>query len=629
MQTTEKVDVVVAEDHEEIARLVADRIEALIRERKASGENAVLGLATGSTPIGVYKELIRRHREEDLSFQNVITFNLDEYFPMDPGSIHSYHRFMAEHLFDAIDIPRENVHLPRGDLPRSEIPHHAREYEAAIAAAGGIDLQILGIGKTGHVGFNEPGSGRESRTRLIHLDTVTRKDAAADFFGEENVPKEAVTMGVATIMEADEIVLVATGEHKAPIIRRAVEGSISADVAATFLQEHPDATFFIDQAAASELTRIKTPWVIRPVDWDDELTLRAVVWLAKEVDTGILRLSETDYREHHLASLLAQHDSADALNTAVFTRLESRIRNNPRLPRHQRAIVFSPHPDDDVISMGGMLRKLGENENDVVVAYMTSGNIAVFDHEVRRYMDFVRRFETEVRYARADGEAGSDLNTLIEHIERGLADKAAGEVDLPEVQDIKRHIRESEAIAGVQALGFDRSVCRFLNLPFYQTGTVKKNEVGEADVTIVLDLLESVAPDLIFVAGDLSDPHGTHRQCKEAIDRALDRYQGRRPEVWLYRGAWQEWAVHEADAFVPLSREELRRKIFAIFKHQSQKDTAPFPGGHDDREFWQRVEDRNRGTANELDRLGLPEFHAAEAFVVVAGEGQAPQAGGT
>jgi glucosamine-6-phosphate deaminase len=620
MQTTEKVDVVVAEDHEEIARLVADRIEALIRERRASGEHAVLGLATGSTPIGVYRELIRRHREEGLSFRNVVTFNLDEYFPMDPGSIHSYYRFMWEHLFEAIDIPRENVHIPRGDLPRSEIPRYAQEYEAAIAGAGGIDLQILGIGKTGHVGFNEPGSGRESRTRIIHLDNVTRKDAAADFFGEENVPKEAVTMGVATIMDADEIVLVATGEHKAPIIRRAVEGDISADVAATFLQEHPDATYFIDQAAAGELTRIKTPWLIRPVDWDEDLTLRAVVWLAKEVNTGILRLSETDYREHHLASLLAQHDSADALNMAVFSRLESKIRDNPRLPRGKRTIVFSPHPDDDVISMGGMLRKLGENDNEVIVAYMTSGNIAVFDHEVRRYMDFVRRFETEVRYAGSDSDSTSDLDALIQRIERALAEKASGEVDIQEVQDVKRHIRESEAIAGVQTLGFPRSVCRFLNLPFYQTGKVKKNEVGEADIGIVLELLESFAPDIIYVAGDLSDPHGTHRQCKEAIDRALARYGGPRPEVWLYRGAWQEWAVHEADAFVPLSREELRRKIFAIFKHQSQKDTAPFPGGHDAREFWQRVEDRNRDTAHELDRLGLPEFHAAEAFVVVPGD---------
>ncbi|NIP80027.1 MAG: glucosamine-6-phosphate deaminase, partial [Gemmatimonadetes bacterium] len=454
-------------------------------------------------------------------------------------------------------------------------------------------------------------------------------DAAADFFGEENVPKEAVTMGVATIMDADEVVLIATGEHKAEIVRRAVEGSISSEVAATYLQEHPDATFFVDRGAASALTRVETPWLIRPVEWDDELAERAVVWLAKQTDTAILRLSETDYREHHLASLLAQHQSADLLNTAVFARLESKVRDNPRLPRSQKVIVFSPHPDDDVISMGGMLRKLRENDNEVIVAYMTSGNIAVFDHEVRRYLDFVRRFEDEVLHveARDTGDPAPDpdgfprLEALIHRIESALTGKEPGEVDIPEVQDIKRHIRETEAISGVESLGYDRSVCRFLNLPFYQTGTVKKNEVGEADVRLVRELLDEVQPDVIYVAGDLSDPHGTHRQCKEAIDRALGAYPGDVPEVWLYRGAWQEWPVHEADVFVPLSREDLRRKIFAIFKHQSQKDVAPFPGGHDDREFWQRVEDRNRDTARELDRLGLPEFHAAEAFVVQNGRG--------
>ena len=636
MQNRERIEVVVVEDHSQISRRVAGRIANLIREREASGELAVLGLATGSTPIGVYRELIRMHREEGLSFRNVVTFNLDEYYPMDRGSIHSYHRYMWENLFDHIDIDPENVHIPRGDIPRKQVERHAAEYEAAIQAVGGIDIQILGIGKTGHVGFNEPGSGRDSRTRLIHLDTVTRKDASADFFGEENVPREAITMGVATIMDAAEVVLIATGEHKAAIVRRAVEGEISPDVAATYLQEHPDATFFLDMAAAGELTKIGTPWLVRHVEWNDELTMRAVVWLAKQTRTAILRLSANDYREHHLASLLALHESADLLNLAVFGRLESRIRNNPRLPKQQSVIVFSPHPDDDVISMGGMLRKLHENENDVTVAYMTSGNIAVFDHEVRRYLDFVRRFHRdvlaegvhtgEVDQHDAAGEPASNgedpgisdpqLRELIGRVEQSFADKQPGEVDIPEVQDIKRHIRETEAVSGVESLGFSREVCRFLNLPFYQTGTVKKNEIGPKDVRIVRELLEEVKPDVIYVAGDLSDPHGTHRQCKEAIDRALAEYDGARPEVWLYRGAWQEWPVHEADVFVPLSREDLRRKIFAIFKHQSQKDTAPFPGGHDDREFWQRVDARNRTTASELDQLGLPEFHAAEAFVV-------------
>jgi glucosamine-6-phosphate deaminase len=613
MPSTERIDIVIVDEHEEIARRVAGRIANLVRERQAAGEKAVLGLATGSTPIGVYRELIRMHREDGLSFRNVVTFNLDEYYPMDPGSIHSYHRYMWENLFDHIDIPREQVHIPRGDIPRDQVERHAADYEAAIRDVGGIDLQILGIGKTGHVGFNEPGSGRQSRTRLIHLDTVTRKDAAADFFGEDNVPREAITMGVATIMDASEVVLLATGEHKAAIVRRAVEGEISTDVAATYLQDHPDATFFVDLAAAGELTKVKTPWLVRHVDWDDDLAERAVIWLAKQTGTAILRLSSNDYREHHLASLLALHESADILNSGVFSRLQARVRDNPRLPRGERVIVFSPHPDDDVISMGGMLRKLCENANSVVVAYMTSGNIAVFDHEVRRYVDFVERFHGDLM---EDGAEASELGRLVARINVALEGKEPGEVDIPEVQDIKRHIRETEALSGVQSLGLSRDVCRFLNLPFYQTGKVRKNEIGPEDVRIVRELLEEVEPTVIYVAGDLSDPHGTHRQCKQAIDLALAQYQGQRPEVWLYRGAWQEWAVHEADVFVPLSRDDLRRKIMAIFKHQSQKDTAPFPGGHDDREFWQRVEERNRATARELDQLGLPEFHAAEAYVV-------------
>jgi glucosamine-6-phosphate deaminase len=613
MPSTERIDLVIVDEHGEIARRVAGRIANLVRERQAAGEKAVLGLATGSTPIGVYRELIRLHRDEGLSFRNVVTFNLDEYYPMDPGSIHSYHRYMWENLFDHIDIPRQNVHIPRGDIPRDQVERHAADYEAAIRDAGGIDLQILGIGKTGHVGFNEPGSGRQSRTRLIHLDTVTRKDAAADFFGEDNVPREAMTMGVATIMDAHEIVLLATGEHKAAIVRRSVEGEISPDVAATYLQEHPDTTFFVDMAAAGELTKVKTPWLIRSVEWDDDLAERAVIWLAKQTGTAILRLSSNDYREHHLASLLALHESADVLNSGVFARLQARVRDNPRLPRGERVIVFSPHPDDDVISMGGMLRKLCENANRVVVAYMTSGNIAVFDHEVRRYVDFVERFHGDLM---ADGAEASALGQLVSRVDAALQAKEPGDVDIPEVQDIKRHIRETEALSGVQSLGFSRDVCRFLNLPFYQTGMVRKNEIGPEDVRIVRELLEEIEPTVIYVAGDLSDPHGTHRQCKQAIDLALKEYTGQRPEVWLYRGAWQEWAVHEADVFVPLSREDLRRKIMAIFKHQSQKDTAPFPGGHDDREFWQRVEERNRATARELDQLGLPEFHAAEAYVV-------------
>jgi glucosamine-6-phosphate deaminase len=609
----EKLPVIIVEDYEDIARLVAGRIAALIRTRQAAGEPAVLGLATGSTPVGIYRELIRLHREEGLDFSSVIAFNLDEYYPMDPGSIHSYHRFMWENLFSQINVRPGNVHIPRGDVPRARVDMHCREYELLIERAGGIDFQILGIGKTGHIGFNEPGSGRESRTRLVHLDTITRKDAAADFFGEDNVPREAITMGVATIMGAREIALIATGEHKAAIVKRSVEGDISHEVAATFLQEHSNTTFYVDGAAAGELTRVRTPWLVREVEWTAPLIERAVTWLATACRTPILKLTSNAYREHHLSSLLARYPSVDVLNKAVFSRLAAKICDNPRLPRNRRVIVFSPHPDDDVISMGGTLRKLYENENEIVVAYQTSGNIAVFDHEVRRYLDFVQRFARD-REELTDCRAPFRL--LAERIERALASKQPGDVDIPEVQDIKREIREAEAVSGVEALGIPRSACRFLNMPFYQTGKVRKDPIGPADIRIIRELFDEFRPEVIFIAGDLSDPHGTHRQCKDAIERALDQYDGPPPELWLYRGAWQEWPVHEADILVPMSQEELRRKIFAIFKHQSQKDTAPFPGAYDEREFWQRVEARNTATAQELDRLGLPEYHAMEAFVV-------------
>jgi glucosamine-6-phosphate deaminase len=426
-------------------------------------------------------------------------------------------------------------------------------------------------------------------------------------------------MGVATIMDASEIVLIATGEHKAAIIRRAAEGEISRDVAATFLQEHGNTTFYVDGAASSDLTRVRTPWLIREVEWTEALTDRAVIWVSNETRTPILKLSRADYAENHLSALLARWPSVDSLNKHVFGRLAEKIKDNPGLPRGRRIIVFSPHPDDDVISMGSTLRKLHENQNSVVVAYMTSGNIAVFDHEVRRYLDFMERFARDLGvFPSADG---SPLGSLVTRVESAFAGKEPGDVDIPEVQDVKREIREAEAVSAVESLGIPRDACRFLNLPFYQTGKVRKDPVGAADVEIILQLFEEVRPEVIYVAGDLSDPHGTHRQCKQAIEWALSEYRGPRPEMWLYRGAWQEWPVHEAHVLVPVSREELRKKILAIFKHQSQKDVAPFPGAYDEREFWQRVEARNTHTAKDMDALGLPEFHAVEAFVVVPGAG--------
>jgi glucosamine-6-phosphate deaminase len=608
----ERIRTVLVSDQDELARLVARRIADLIR---CQGGRAVLGLATGSTPVGVYRELIRMHRDEGLSFAQVATFNLDEYYPMDPGSLHSYHRFMWENLFSLLDIDPANVHLPRGDLPREQLERQCRAYEEAIRQAGGVDLQLLGIGRTGHIGFNEPGSGLESRTRLITLDLVTRKDAAADFFGEDNVPREAITMGVGTILEAREIVILATGEHKTEIVRRTVEGEVDHEVAATFLQQHPATTFYLDSAAAAGLTRIATPWLLGPVEWTPDLVVRAVCWLSHQTGRAVLKLTQRDYAEHHLSALVARAGSPGALNGEVFNALGAKIRGRSKLPRGQRIICFSPHPDDDVISMGGILAKLALNENAITVAYMTSGNLAVFDHDVRRHADFIRRLARE---RRLDEQRVAELGRRLDDF---LARKHPGDVDIPEVQDLKRIIRESEAVAGIRTLGLDEGAARFLDLPFYQTGKVRKDPIGPADVAVVRALLEEVGPELIFVAGDLSDPHGTHRMCKEAIDRALVDYvaAGRKaPEVWLYRGAWQEWPVTEATWLVPLSQEELRLKIQAIFKHQSQKDSAPFPGP-DEREFWQRVEARNKGTAAELDRLGLAEYFAMEAYVVEAG----------
>jgi glucosamine-6-phosphate deaminase len=611
----ERIRTVIVDDHDDLGRLVARRISEVIRAKRAAGQRTVLGLATGSTPIGVYRELIRMHCHEGLSFADVVTFNLDEYYPMDPASIHSYHRFMWENLFSQLDILPANVHIPRGNVRRDEVDAHCRDYEAAILAAGGIDLQLLGIGRTGHIGFNEPGSGAESRTRLVTLDLVTRKDTAADFFGEENVPREAITMGVETILEAREIIMLATGEHKAEIVRRAVEGDVDHEVAATFLQRHPSTTFYLDRSAAAGLTRIATPWLIGPVQWTPALVVRAVVWLSHQTGKAILKLTQGDYAEHQLSALVARYGSPGALNGEVFNALGSKIRGRSKLPRGKRIACFSPHPDDDVISMGGILHKLAVNGNILTVAYMTSGNLAVFDHDVRRHVDFLRRLAGEQRLPT------NSAQELGHRIDQFLAGKKPGDVDTPEVQDTKRIIRESEAVAAIRTLGLDDRAARFLDLPFYQTGKVKKDPVGEADVAIVRALLEEIRPDLVFVAGDLSDPHGTHRLCKEAVERALDEAVNAglaRPDVWLYRGAWQEWPVTEATWLVPLSQEELRLKIQAIFKHQSQKDTAPFPGP-DEREFWQRVEARNKGTAAELDRLGLAEYFAMEAYVVEPG----------
>ena len=608
----ERVPVKVYPDDRAASRAVALRVAEWIRLRRAENRPAVLGLATGNTPINVYRELARMHKEEGLDFSGVVTFNLDEYWPIDPQAYQSYHRWMEENFFNHVNVPKANIHIPSGTAADKDMEKQCRQYEEAIRAAGGIDFQILGIGRTGHVGFNEPGSPRDSRTRRIRLDMVTRKDAASDFFGEENVPETAVTMGVGTILEAREIALLAFGEHKAPILQRAVEGEISPTVAASYLQTHLCRTFYLDLAAAASLTRFATPWLLGPCPWDDLLERQAVIWLAQRLKKPILKLTEEDYAENGLADLLAHRKGGSyQCNIHVFRRLMNTITGWPGgKERKHRVLVLSPHPDDDVISMGGTLRRFVEQGHEVHAAYMTSGYLSVFDHDVQRHANFVREFNTIFALRSADSAR------IERHIDKFLLQKKPGDVDTDEVRKVKALVRRTEALDAARYCGIPVDRTHFLDLPFYDTGLVQKLPIGPKDIQLVLDLLQDVKPDVVFAAGDLSDPHGTHRMCLEAAQAALDQYAARHPApvVWLYRGAWQEWPPEMIDMAVPLAPDELKRKRFAIFRHQSQKDRAMFPGPYDSREFWQRAEERNMGTANLYDALGLPEYHAIEAF---------------
>jgi len=610
LSITENIPIVLCQDHRALSKKIAREIVDYAKNRATMGKSAVLGLCTGSTPIDLYAELISLHRKGE-TFANVITFNLDEYFPISYESPHSYHRYMYENLFDHLDIPDDQIFIPRGDLKHCEIESYCQWYEKQISAAGGIGIQLLGIGLTGHIGFNEPGSLPDTRTRLVRLDEITRKNAASDFFGEENVPKEALTMGVGTILDADRIILLATGEHKASIIQQAVEGEVSPLVAASYLQTHPNTSFFIDASASSELKRAKQPWLNnQELTWTDQLTQRAIIWLCEQVKKPVLHLQKRDYNLFDLYSLVDKTPSVDELNRKTFDAVQDKIINRQDLYANKRCICFSPHPDDDVISMGGTLLRLAKAGNEMNIAYMTSGNIAVFDEDVNRLIDFVRLTFRDL------GCPHKQFEDIVKIVRSFLETKQPGQIDIPEVQAIKTNIRRSEAIAAASTLGISANKIRFLDLPFYQTGLVKKNPISNKDVSIVLDLLNKIQPEIVFVAGDLSDPHGTHRMCKEVIDQALALYRKPKPEVWLYRGAWQEWEVDEADIFIPLSHEDLQHKIQAIFRHESQKDTAMFPGAHDDREFWERVQDRNIHTARRLDKLGFPQYYAMEAFVV-------------
>ncbi len=621
----EKIKTEIYEHSKEASISVANEIAGLIKTRQREGKHCVLGLATGSSPTSVYSELVRMHKEEGLSFKNVITFNLDEYFPMQADALQSYVRFMNEHLFDHIDIDKDNINIPDGTLDQNQVAKFCANYEKKILGYGGIDIQLLGIGRTGHIGFNEPGSGLNSLTRMVTLDHLTRVDAASDFFGEENVPRKAITMGVGTIMKSRKIYLLAWGEGKAPIIQKTIEGEITDTVPATYLQNHPDTTIIIDEAAGAELVRIKTPWLVKPCDWDEKLVRKAVTWLSLKLEKPILKLTDRDYNDNGMSDLITQQDHAYTININIFNVLQHTITGWPggkpnaddshrperANPAKKRVVLFSPHPDDDVISMGGTFHRLVEQGHEVHVAYQTSGNIAVFDDFVLQLADFMKEFD------QTQSGSAKGYETIFNQVSSDIQKKKPGDIDTPLVQNLKSVIRRSEAKAGCRFFGTPDENAHFLDLPFYETGAVKKKPLGEDDIQITVDLLRKVKPHQIYAAGDLSDPHGTHRVCLEAVFKAAERCKNddwfKDCYIWLYRGAWQEWSIDEIDMAVPISPDELMKKRRAVFKHQSQKDSALFPGP-DKREFWQRAEDRNRNTAILYDKLGFAEYEAMEAF---------------
>ncbi|SEP98738.1 glucosamine-6-phosphate deaminase [Hyunsoonleella jejuensis] len=622
----ENAGTVVYEDSEAASKAVAEEMAALIRVKQSQKQPCILGLATGSTPKGLYAELVRMHKEEGLSFKNVVSFNLDEYYPMEPDSVHSYVRFMKELLFNHVDILPENIHIPDGTLTKENISEHCSNYEAKIKALGGIDLQILGIGGNGHIGFNESGSLQNSRTRLVALDHITRVAASNDFGGLDKTPRTAITLGVKKIMEAKRVILMAWGERKSEIIKAAVEGPVTNQVPASFLQEHDNATFVIDQNAASKLTRIDTPWLVEKIEWTQKLTRKAVLGLALKLKKPILMLTDADYIENGMSDLLADSGPAYDINIDIFNQVQHTITGWPggkpnsdeskrperAEPAKKRVLIFSPHPDDDIISMGGTFRRLVEQGHDVHVAYQTSGNIAVADDEALRFASFVCDFNKKF-----DIES-SETQNIYKKTVAFLKNKRPSEMDIPEVRHIKGLIRKGEARATSHFVGLEDDHIHFMELPFYETGTIEKKPIGEKDIKLTMDLIEKIKPHQIYAAGDLADPHGTHKVCLDAIFAAVKNLKGKSFMkdcwVWLYRGAWQEWDIDEIEMAVPMSPGQVLEKRYGIFKHQSQKDGVVFQG-NDSREFWERAEDRNKETAQLYHELGLAHYAAIEAFV--------------
>lgn len=629
----EKIPVKIFENNKAGSEYVALQVAAFIRDKQKKKEKCVLGLATGSSPKSLYAALVRMHKEEKLSFKNVIAFNLDEYYPIDNKALQSYSRFMRSHLFDLIDINPKNIHIPNGEISKDRIKEHCREYEQKIIDAGGIDLQVLGIGNNGHIGFNEPGSSIYSKTRLITLDNSTRIANSYEFANISDVPRQAITMGISTILKSKKIILMAWGSAKAPVIQKAVEEDETEQIPASLLQNHDDVTFVVDENAASELTRFKSPWLTGDCEWTAKMVKKAVVNMALKLKKPILSLTNADYNEYGLSDLLVEKGDAYEVNLDVYYMLRDSItgwpggKPNANLPKHperstpypKRVVIFSPHPDDDIISMGGTFQRLHDQGHDVHVAYQTSGNIAVTDEFVTRYLDFAVGFEEII-----------GINTIksvkvLDDARKFLAKKKSNQIDTPLIRSIKGLIRRGEAKATCRYVGINEENIHFQNLPFYETGAIEKKPMGEKDVKITMELLRQLKPQQVYCAGDFADPHGTHIVCFQVVLEALKRLKKEAGDnaqnnwinecwLWLYKGAWQEWNIEEIEMAIPMSPDQVLKKRFGIFIHQSQKDMVPFQGS-DSREFWQRAEERNAATAALYADLGLTHYAAMEAFV--------------
>ena len=623
----EKIPVAIHATPKDGSRAVAAAIAALIREKQSKGEKCVLGLATGSTPISMYAELVRLHREEGLSFQNVVTFNLDEYYPIDNDAWQSYNRFMHRNLFDHVDIDPANINIPNGEIAKEDVKKHCAEYEERIDRAGGIDLQVLGIGNNGHIGFNEPGSAIYSKTRLITLDNSTRIANSHEFRNISEVPRLAITMGISTIMKARKVILMAWG-MKAGIVQKAVEGPVTDQIPASLLQDHNDCQFVLDEVAAAELTRYKSPWLTGDCEWTPKMIRKAVVNMSLKTGKPVLSLTTSDYNDNGLSDLLVEKGDAYEINLQVYYMLRDSItgwpggKPNAVIPAHperstpypKKCLIFSPHPDDDIISMGGTFMRLHDQGHEVHVAYQTSGNIAVTDEFVTRFIDFAVGFEE------ISGSDNTKSKSILAEAQQFIAGKKKNDLDTPMIRSIKGLIRRGEAAATCRYVGLKEGQWHFMNLPFYETGAIQKNPMGEEDIRITMELLKKIQPQQVYCAGDLADPHGTHKVCLDIIFESMRRLKEAGETwisdcwVWLYKGAWQEWDISEIEMAIPMSPDQVMKKRFGIFIHQSQKDMVPFQGS-DSREFWQRAEDRNSNTANLYAQLGLTQYAAMEAFV--------------